>query len=62
MQLIEDTVPFDSHEARRDHHLAKLRALEAELQQYNLLEHPREILAICKQIIAMKEALGENAR
>lgn len=62
MQMIEDRVPYDSHEARRDHHLAKLKALEAELQELNLLEHPREILAICKQIIAMKEALGIQAR
>ena len=57
MHLSGDTVPFDSREAQQDYHLSRLKQLEEELNQLNLLEHPHEIQAICKQIIAIKELL-----
>lgn len=59
LPIIDDTVPYDSRETQREYHLARIRLLEAELNQLNLLEHPCEIKAICKQIIAIKELLGK---
>lgn len=59
MHLIDDTVPYDSRETKREYHLARIKLLEEELSQLNLLEHPCEILAICKQIIVIKELLGK---
>lgn len=59
--LIEGTVPYDSPEARVAFHQARIQALEAELDQLNLLEHPREIESICKEIIAIKEVMGKIA-
>lgn len=57
MHMIDDTVPYDSRETKQAYHLARLRLLEEELNRLNLLEHPCEILAICKQIITIKELL-----
>jgi hypothetical protein len=57
MHMIHDTAPYDSRETKRDYHLARVRLLEEELNSLNLLEHPCEILAICKQIITIKELL-----
>jgi hypothetical protein len=54
---ITDVVPYDSREAKQEYHLARIRLLEEELEKLNLLEHPCEILCICKQIIAIKEVL-----
>lgn len=59
MHLIDDTVPYDSHETKQENHLARIRLLEEELNQLNLLEHPCEIKAICKQIITIKELLSK---
>lgn len=56
MPLI-DTVPFDSREIQQLYHLAKIKQLESTLNELNLLENAREIEAICKQIIAIKELL-----
>ena len=52
-----DIVPFDSRETKREYHLARIRLLEEKLETLNLLEHPCEIMGICKQIIAIKGAL-----
>jgi hypothetical protein len=57
MHLSDDTVPFDSREAQQVYHLARMKQLEEELNRLNILEHPNEIQAICKQIIAIKELL-----
>lgn len=57
MHLSADTVPFDSREAQQVYHLARMKQLEEELNRLNILEHPREIQAICKQIMTIKELL-----
>lgn len=59
MQLIAETLPYDSQEARLEFLQGRIQALENDLNQLNLLEHPREILSICKEIIAIKEVLGK---
>lgn len=59
MHLVDDTVPCDSRETKQAYHLARIKALEEELSQLNLLEHPCEILTICKQIIVIKELLSK---
>lgn len=61
MQLIAETLPYDSQEARLEFLQGQIQRLEHELNQLNLLEHPCEILAICKEIIAIKEVLGKIA-
>lgn len=61
MQLIDDTLPFDSREAQQHYHLARVKQLEEELNRLNIMEHPHEIQAICKQIIALKELLRKIA-
>jgi len=50
-------IPFDSPETQRTHHLGRIKLLEEELSRLNLLEHPCEILAICKQIRSLKAQL-----
>lgn len=57
MHLSDDTVPFDSREAQQVYHQARIKQLEEELNGLNILEHPHEIQAVCKQIIAIKELL-----
>jgi hypothetical protein len=61
MHMIDDTVPYDSRETKQEYHLARISQLEEELNGLNLLEHPCEIQAICKQIIAIKELLRKIA-
>ncbi|WP_315823214.1 hypothetical protein [Paraflavitalea speifideaquila] len=61
MHIIDDTVPYDSRETKQEYHLARIRLLEEALNRLTLLEHPCEILAICKQIIAIKELLRKIA-
>ena len=54
--------PYDSPELQRRHQLARIKLLEEELERLNLLEHPCEIQALCKQIITIKEQLAKNTR
>ena len=54
---LKEPLPFDSPETQRSYQLGKIKLLEEELSELNLLEHPCEILALCKQIIALKEQL-----
>lgn len=56
-RLVDDMVPYDSRETWQEYHLTRIKSLEAELNNLNLLEHPCEIKAICTQIIAIKELL-----
>jgi hypothetical protein len=54
---LKDSLPFDSPETFRSFQLGKIKLLEEELNRLNLLEHPCEIQALCKQIIIIKEQL-----
>lgn len=59
-QLITETLPYDSQEARQEFLQSRIQVLEHELNQLNLLDHPQEIQTICKEIIAIKEVLGKT--
>ena len=50
-------IPYDSAETQQQYNLDRIKLLEEELDKLNLLEHPCEILAICKMIIALKTQL-----
>lgn len=50
---------FRNHqqEVFRQHYRDKMKEMENELEQLNLLEHPLEIAAVCRKIIVMKQLL-----
>ena len=54
---LTDNFPYDSPETQQQYYLDRIKLLEEELSGLNLLEHPCEILAICKQIISIKQQL-----
>lgn len=58
---LTDTIPYDSAETQQQYYLDRIKLLEEELNRLNLLEHPCEILAICKVIITIKKQLSGGA-
>jgi hypothetical protein len=54
---LTDNIPYDSAETQQQYYLDRIKLLEDELSRLNLLEHPCEILAICKLIISIKQQL-----
>jgi hypothetical protein len=56
-ELQKYTLPFDSWEVFELYYHGKIKVWEDQLQQLNVLDHPVEIEAICRQIIAVKNLL-----
>lgn len=53
--------PADSPEALASFYADKLRKLEVELNQFNLLEHPKEIRSLCCKMIVLKNMMRAAA-
>lgn len=52
-----DLMLCDSRETQLELHANRIKQLEFELNQLNLLENPCEIIALCKQIMVLRESL-----